>query len=238
MNAGWKCVANNWPLPALHLSGQQRKGNLPSLSVLLPLSHWMWLVRQPWFLDEPSWGWQMALMVTEAQQPCAPPPSGQPAIEHSARFWDWFAYPFRSTERQPVMPELAWQHNGWNIQQHFSPSPWRAFTYQRAHTPIARHGPTLCTLNSVKGKRNKEDEKEALWTALICTREHTWLLHQLMLHSLNTSGGAYEQTGSIFLHPISPSRPILLAVDKCETQAWWQAWPGETDASAHADLLR
>lgn len=68
-------------------------------------------------------------------------------------------------------------------------------------------------------ENEEEDEKEALWTALICIHEHTWLLHRLMPHSANTSGGAYEQTGSIFLHPTGPSRPILLAVDKRETLA-------------------
>lgn len=65
-------------------------------------------------------------------------------------------------------------------------------------------------------EKEEEGEKEALWKALICTHEHTWLLHR---HSANTSGGAYEQTGSIFLHPTGPCRPILLAADKRETQA-------------------
>lgn len=58
-----------------------------------------------------------------------------------------------------------------------------------------------------------------------------------MLRSVTTSGGAYERTESIFLYPISRSGAFLLAGDKCETQARWQPWPGETDASAHADLL-
>lgn len=70
-----------------------------------------------------------------------------------------------------------------------------------------------------KEKEEGGEEEEALWTALICTQEHTWLLHRLMLHSVNTSGGAHEQTGSTFHCPISPCRAILLAGDKCQTGA-------------------
>lgn len=68
-------------------------------------------------------------------------------------------------------------------------------------------------------KEKEEEEEEALWRPLICTQEHTWLLHRLMLHSVNTSGGAHEQTGSTFHCPISPFRAIPLAGDKCQTGA-------------------
>lgn len=69
---------------------------------------------------------------------------------------------------------------------------------------------------------------------MICAREHTWLLNQLMLSG--HGGGACEQTESRLLHPISRSRASLLAGDKCETWARWRPRPGETDAPAPAEL--
>lgn len=51
-------------------------------------------------------------------------------------------------------------------------------------------------------------------------------------------GGGRGASGSKFLTLSCPLRPILLPVDKCRIQAWWQLCRGETDAvaSAQADL--
>lgn len=134
----------------------------------------------------------------------------------------------------------------------FSLSPPRVFTYQRAHTPIKSLAPTHREQGVSKEARRRvgREEDGALWEALICTREHTWLLRRLMRHPLNTSvrravggRGGGEAVGlralGVNSSPQShPSRPILLPVDKCEIRAWWQPCRGETDAVASAQAYR
>lgn len=118
------------------------------------------------------------------------------------------------------MPELASPHSGENIQQLLSSQSLES-VYLSASTHPYQQACSNALQDEEWQKKEKEvqDKKEALWTALIGTREHTWLLYRLMLRSVNTSGGAYEQTESIFLHPLSRCRAFLLAVDKCEIQA-------------------
>lgn len=87
-------------------------------------------------------------------------------------------------------------------------------------------------------------EKKHLWEALICAQKHTWLLHRLMLHSLNTSvcgtgggGSGLGASGSKLLAFSCPLRLILLPVDKCGIWGRWQENRGEMHAtvSAQAD---
>lgn len=48
------------------------------------------------------------------------------------------------------------------------------------------------------------------------------------------AGGGLPASGSKFLTHQLPLRAVLLPVDKCGIQAWWQACRGEAEAAAQA----
>lgn len=131
--------------------------------------------------------------------------TGHPNIHSPRRLFnsrrglrDWFGYQLTWTIWQP---ELAARHNGGEYSAASPPtsvSPSRVFTYRRAHTPINSLAPAHRELRSVKrGKERKRTRREKrlsgrLWYVL---KKHTWLLHRLMLHSLNTSVCVWDGRG-------------------------------------------
>lgn len=81
------------------------------------------------------------------------------AIKQSLWFRDWFGYQFMSTSWQPVMPELALQHNGGNIQHHFLHKPLERVYLSVGTHPYQQHCSNTPRAEESQGER-KDVERE------------------------------------------------------------------------------